>query len=187
MNADTPPRVDQRTRLLRLAALAFVILLSVGLFLFRDHFRNMGVYGYPGIFLISLISSATVLIPLPGVVLTSALAVVLNPFWVAVAAGAGAAVGEISGYLAGISGRSVVERSSINERLVGWMRRYGDITILVLAFIPNPLFDAAGITAGALKLPFYRFFIWTLVGKILKMMLFAYGGATVLKWIPFEW
>jgi membrane protein DedA with SNARE-associated domain len=62
------------------------------------------------------------------------------------------------------------------------MGKYGDITILLLAFIPNPLFDMAGMTAGALKMPIYRFLFWTLIGKTLKMMMFAYGGATISGW-----
>jgi membrane protein DedA with SNARE-associated domain len=38
------------------------------------------------------------------------------------------------------------------------------------------------MTAGALKMPIYRFLFWTLIGKTLKMMMFAYGGATISGW-----
>ncbi|KVI01610.1 hypothetical protein Ccrd_020115 [Cynara cardunculus var. scolymus] len=38
-------------------------------------------------------------------------------------------------------------------------------TILVLASVPNPLFDLAGIMCGQFGIPFWKFFLATLVGK----------------------
>ncbi|XP_057957722.1 vacuole membrane protein KMS1 isoform X2 [Malania oleifera] len=38
-------------------------------------------------------------------------------------------------------------------------------TILVLASVPNPLFDLAGIMCGQFGIPFWKFFIATLLGK----------------------
>ncbi len=61
------------------------------------------------------------------------------------------------------------------------MEKYGDITILVLAFIPNPLFDLAGISAGILKMPVWKFLLFCVIGKILKMMMFAYAGDWVMN------
>lgn len=116
------------------------------------------------------------MIPLPGVMFTSAMGAVFNPFWVAIAAGAGAAFGELSGYLAGFSGQGIIEKKKNYDKVLAWMRKYGDITILVLAFIPNPLFDMAGLIAGVLKMPVWKFLAYCIVGKILKMMVFAYVG-----------
>jgi membrane protein YqaA with SNARE-associated domain len=171
-----------RLNVIRLVVFVFVISLTVTLFLFQEQIKNLGAYGYPGIFFLSILANATVIIPLPGVLLTAAMAVILNPFWVAIAAGSGAALGELSGYLAGFSGQAVVERADRQERLVNWMRKYGDITIVVLAFIPNPAFDMAGITAGALKMPVLRFLLWVWIGKLAKMMLIAYGGDAIINW-----
>ncbi|EYU45646.1 hypothetical protein ABFS82_14G016300 [Erythranthe guttata] len=38
-------------------------------------------------------------------------------------------------------------------------------TILVLASIPNPLFDLAGIMCGQFGIPFWKFFVATMIGK----------------------
>ncbi len=116
------------------------------------------------------------MIPLPGVMFTSAMGAVFNPFWVAIAAGAGAAFGELSGYPAGFSGQGIIEKKKNYDKVLAWMKKYGDITILVLAFIPNPLFDMAGLIAGVLKMPVWKFLAYCIVGKILKMMVFAYVG-----------
>jgi membrane protein YqaA with SNARE-associated domain len=171
----------QRSTLARVLVLLFVIGLTVLLYVFRDHIKDLEAYGYPGIFLVSILSNASLILPVPGIIFTSAMGAVFNPFWVAIAAGSGAALGEISGYLAGFSGQTVVERAGLYTKMETWMRKYGDVTVLVLAFIPNPLFDMAGIIAGALKMPLYRFLGWCWLGKILKMMVFAYGGATIFR------
>lgn len=176
---------EQRTRIIRLLIFLGVVGLTVFLVLIRDQIRQFERYGYPGLFLVSLFSSATVLIPLPGVLFTSAMGAVFNPFWVAIAAGSGAALGELSGYLAGFSGQTIVENIKWHDRLENWMKKYGDWTILVLAFIPNPVFDMAGITAGVLKMSVFRFLLWCWIGKVLKMMLFAYGGAWLGYLLPF--
>jgi len=57
--------------------------------------------------------------------------------------------------------------------------KHGSWTILLLAFIPNPLFDLAGFVAGSMKLPLWKFLLLTVVGKIGKMLLFAYLGAGI--------
>ncbi len=170
-------RSSQRTlNIVRVVIMLIIIVLTVLLVIYREQIQVLKTYGYPGIFIFSILANATILIPIPGVVFTSAMGAVFNPFWVSIAAGAGAAIGEISGYMAGFSGRAVVENSERYQRIVAWMRKYGDITILVLAFIPNPLFDLAGMVAGVLKMPVWKFLVYCVIGKILKMMMFAYAG-----------
>ncbi len=169
-----------RTTVLRLLLLIFVIALTIYLLSIADQLKHLEYLGYPGIFLVSIVTNATIIVPLPTVLFTSTMGAIFDPFWVAVAAGLGATIGELTGYLAGFSGSAIIENRKWYDRFTEWMRKYGDVTILVLAFIPNPLFDMAGMVAGALKLPVYRYLFWTAIGKTLKMMLFAYGGASIL-------
>ena len=167
--------------ILRAIVLLAVIALTVVLVIYREEIQKLQAFGYPGIFLFSILANATILIPVPGVVFTSAMGAVFNPLFVSFAAGAGAALGELSGYLAGFSGQAVVEDSPRYQRVVRWMEKYGDVTVLVLAFIPNPLFDLAGMVAGILKMPVWKFLIFCVIGKILKMMMFAYAGNWVMQ------
>lgn len=170
-------RIPKRTlNIIRLIVMLGVIALTVVLVINREKIQELQAFGYPGIFLVSILANATILVPVPGVVFTSAMGAVFNPFWVSIAAGSGAALGELSGYMAGFSGQAVVENAKRYERVVGWMRKYGDITILVLAFFPNPLFDLAGMLAGMLKMPVWKFLFYCVIGKVLKMMMFAYAG-----------
>ncbi len=179
---------EVRQRIVSILALVFVIGLSVLLFLNRDRIQEnipvLEALGYPGVFLLSLVANASIILPLPGVLVTSTMGAILNPFWVAVAAGTGSALGELTGYLAGYSGRSVVARNEWSDRVEVWIKRYGDWAVLLLAIIPNPAFDMVGIFAGALKMPLWRFLLWCWLGKIIKMMAFAYGGNAIFNIFP---
>jgi uncharacterized membrane protein YdjX (TVP38/TMEM64 family) len=176
--------VDHRNRWLifaRIAALFVVIALSVFIFSIRDRADELAVYGYPGIFLIAFLSYATVLLPAPGVAVVFAMGAVFHPVGVALAAGSGAALGEISGYLAGFSGQAVVERTDTYQRLTRWMKRNGALTVFFLSAVPNPFFDIAGVAAGSLKMPLAKFLLWCWFGETAKMLLFAIAGSTWLE------
>jgi membrane protein DedA with SNARE-associated domain len=54
---------------------------------------------------------------------------------------------------------------------------------LILAALPNPFFDLAGMAAGALKMPIQKFIFWCVIGKIIKMLFFAYTGAYSINWL----
>jgi membrane protein YqaA with SNARE-associated domain len=170
--------------MIRVVVLLFVIGLSITIFIYRHQVRHLQMLGYPGIFLVSLLSNATIILPVPGVLFTSLMGAVFNPILVALAAASGATLGELSGYLAGFSGQAVVERNLANQRIEGWMRKYGHWTILLLAFIPNPFFDIGGMIAGAIKMPVWRFLLFCWIGKLGKMLLFAYGGASIIGLFP---
>jgi len=175
-------RLSKRTlNIIRVIVLLVVIALTVVLVINRERIQGLQAYGYPGIFLVSALSYATVLFPVPGVMFTSAMGAVFNPFWVAVAAGTGAAIGELSGYLVGFSGQAVVENSTRYERVVQWMQKFGDITILVLATIPNPFFDVVGMLAGVLKMALWKFLLYCVIGNIIKMLMFAYAGDWLVR------
>jgi membrane protein YqaA with SNARE-associated domain len=180
--------MNPKTRLtiLRVLALVDVAALISALFIFREQVKKLEDYGYIGIFLISIAANATIIIPLPGVAFTTAMGAIFNPIGVAVAAGLGAAIGELTGYMAGFSGRGVAERAALYNHLTKWMKEHQNLTyvmILMLAFIPNPLFDLAGMAAGALKLPLWKFLIACGIGKILKMLMFAYAGYYSVTWL----
>jgi len=179
----------------RVLVLLAVITLTIFLILNRDRVQELEALGYPGIFLISLFSNATLILPVPGVLFTSAMGAVFNPYWVALAAGCGAALGELTGYVAGFSGQGIIENKQWYAKVTEWMKKFGGLTVLLLAFIPNPIFDIAGMVAGALRMPLWKFLLFSCalrmplwkfllfscVGKTGKMLVFALGGAGLLE------
>lgn len=169
--------------LARILALLAVVGISVLVFSIRDRAEEFAGWGYPGIFLVSLLANATVFLPAPGVAMVFAMGNVFNPLLVGLAAGTGGALGELSGYLAGFGSQGVVERTDIYNRILPWVQKFGGWAILVLAAIPNPFFDLAGLAAGVSKIPILRFLFFCWVGQCIKMTAFAYAGAYSLKWL----
>jgi uncharacterized membrane protein YdjX (TVP38/TMEM64 family) len=171
-----------RTRWLRILTIVLVVVLSLAIFLVpRERLEQLEALGYLGVFLICLMAYATVILPVPAGILVFTMGTQLSPFGLAIAAGSGAAIGELSGYIAGYTGQSFAEKTKMYERVTGWVQRYGALTILVLAFFPNPFFDLTGIAAGALKIPMRKFLFWCWIGEVLKMLVIAFAGAGFLN------
>jgi uncharacterized membrane protein YdjX (TVP38/TMEM64 family) len=143
-------------------------------------------WALPALFLASVISSATLFMPVPGLAITTLVGSLLNPVLVGVVAGIGQTLGEMTGYMAGYSGQGLVARTKAYERVEGWMRRNESTGLLVvfgLALIPNPLFDATGLAAGALRFPVWKYLIAAGLGKVLKNILFAFAGSLGIGWL----
>lgn len=171
------------TNFLRVLALLAVIAITVYIYGIRERVEEFAAYGYPGVFLVALMANATVFLPAPGVAVVFAMGHIFNPLGVALAAGTGGALGELSGYLAGFSGQAVVERTNVYERIHPWVVKYGVWAIIVLSAIPNPFFDIAGVAAGIAKMSLRRFLIACWIGQLIKMALFAYAGFYSLDWL----
>ena len=163
-----------------LLVLGIAAAISVSVILISSRVEQFGLYGYPGIFIINLLGNATVILPAPSLVVVSVMGTVLNPFLVGLAAGAGAAIGELTGYLAGWSGQAVIGNREWYERMLKWTGKHGLWVVFVLSVIPNPLFDLAGIAAGAVKIPVQQFLLVCWLGKTVKTTLFALGGSAFL-------
>ncbi len=167
----------------RILALLVVIALTIFIYSVRDRADELAIYGYPGIFLIAFMTNATVLLPAPGIAVVFAMGAIFKPIYIALAAGVGGALGELSGYLAGFSGQAVVEHTDIYNKFKAWIEKYGFMAILILAALPNPFFDVAGVAAGILKMPVSKFLLAVWIGVTIKMFIFAFVGSTSLSWL----
>jgi uncharacterized membrane protein YdjX (TVP38/TMEM64 family) len=131
------------------------------------------------LFGLAALSTATLILPAPGLALTAIAGAAGDPIVVGVVAGFGQAVGELTGYLAGWSGRSFLPDNPASRRLTEWLGRRGAIVIFLLAATPNPVFDLAGIAAGALRMPVLRYLAAAAAGKVVKNIVIAAGGSTI--------
>ena len=136
-------------------------------------------YGYLGVFLISLLGATSVFIPIPSSVVIFILGANLTfePLWIAIAAGLGAAVGELSGYAIGLGGRKVIgekykKKMDILTRL---FKRFGPAVIFAFALTPLPD-DLLFIPLGVMRYSVLKAFVPALVGKFLSNLIIAYAG-----------
>jgi len=162
--------------LLMVAATVFIWWLDI------DWDEQVRAYGYLGVFLLSLVSSVTILFPLPGeVALFAAPGIMelswLGVFWLSVIASIGASIGELTAYYAGRWGRAVVAGKYMKdyERTARGMKHYGGAAIFVFALTPLP-FDIVGIVAGTLRFPVLEFLLFCWAGRFVRALVITYGG-----------
>jgi membrane protein YqaA with SNARE-associated domain len=173
---------------LQWTSLGLALTITALIVVFRGRVVRFASYGYLGLFVVSIVGNATVLLPLPSLLTTLVVGGVLNPWWVGLVSGVGMTIGEISGYLAGYGGTAIIntDRREVFRHLARWMQRRGFLTLVVLAVVPNPLFDLAGVAAGMTRFPFWKFLLAALIGKTIKGLLFAFAGAGALPWLE-QW
>lgn len=153
-----------------LLTLAATIVISIALALNPGWVLRLGSWGYAGAFVISLVASASIILPIPGLPIAMGMGLALNPILLGIVTGVGSAIGEFSGYAAGASGRALVSDNQQTHyaRFERWTERYGPLAVFFVALLPIPLFDLAGIAAGAIRMPVWQFFVATALGKTIK-------------------
>ncbi len=176
MNTENTPRTSRRVQIL-LLFLAVGLSLAIVWFTYRfqSELRRLGNYGYLGLFAVSIIGNATLIIPAPVFVMACAAGLIYGPIGVGVVAGVGSAIGELTGYMAGAGGKALIPKGRLYEQLYRFMQRHGMLAIFLLAAIPNPIFDVGGIIAGVLQMKGWKFLLAAAFGKSIRLGVTAWA------------
>lgn len=173
-----------KKRLVPLLFLLLAIGISVGLFVFAqrdpEKVKQFANYGYLGAFIVSIISNATIILPVPGILAFVPLVNTLNPALLALAGATGGIIGETTSYMAGYGGRGIIRdgpQRRMYDRTERWLKKWGVWAIFIFAAAPFLLFDIAGMVAGVLRLPLWKFLLAGWAGKTLKYIALAYAAA----------
>lgn len=169
-----------KEKVFKLVLIGVSLAISAVIVLNKDELASLEEYGYIGVFFLSILGNATVVIPAPVVLTAFVGGGIFNPYIVGVVIALGATIGELTGYMAGYGGKTFVEKNKRYQQIEAWVHKRGFLTIFTLAVIPNPLFDLAGICAGITKYPIHKFLIATSLGKIIKFVTIALIGAYIL-------
>lgn len=164
------------------ALIVLIIILGVVAALYFYFLRNperledLQRFGYLGVFLTSIILNATVFLPAGNFIVMAISGVALNlPVLVGLAGGAGAAIGELSGYLAGYSGRAVILKQKSYDRIELWVKKWGMLTVIAAAAVPL-FFDLVGVASGVLRVPLWKFLVGCFIGRSLLYIVIAVGA-----------
>jgi membrane protein YqaA with SNARE-associated domain len=178
-NNSIPPPALKKSWLSRnlLVIIMFVLVLGVtiALFVMRNEILKLGNYGYLGTFFLSLGTNATIILPMPSILMILPLGATFNPLYIGLVAGLGGALGEMTAYIAGYTGRGLWQDNPNYIKAVGWLKRWGMLIVFIFAVTPMPL-DIMGIAAGNLRLPAWKFFLPCWPGKTIKYIVLAYVG-----------
>ncbi len=178
--------LDAHPRILQVGIWTVVIgsVVTGSVMFFTGQLEPEGV-GYTGAFLINLIGSASVIIPVPGLAAACAAAapeVGLSILALGLVGATGSTIGELTGYLAGYGGQSFVQRSRYYKRVQDLVIRRGALALFVLSALPTPFFDIAGIASGSLNYPLRRFLLWVFLGKAIKFIGIAFACRQSINW-----
>lgn len=138
----------------------------------------VGDWGYLGIFLVSLVANFSIIFPIPSFALVFAFGGILNPWLVGLAGGAGAALGELSGYAIGRGGRIAIKKRYQKrlKRVRTWTLTHGIFPIIIL-FGATPLpSDIVGVLAGIIRYDLKKFLLANFIGKTILHTAIAFAG-----------
>lgn len=174
---------------------AGLIGLSVGLFYliqylevyFHTSLQEFAPTAYAIVFGVTLVCNASILVPVPFYISPIvAVASQWNPIIVALVASVAGTMGEMTGYYAGYLGKRIVVARDIAgyNRFVDWVNRYGVLAIFLFSLQPILPFDIAGLTAGASRLPLWKFLLPCWAGKFPKYIVLCYFGPWFFHFLP---
>jgi membrane protein YqaA with SNARE-associated domain len=170
---------DRRAWALAIAGVLALLAVNVVFLLLPINYRAFGMLAYPGVFLVCFIANATTFVPVPYIPVVMHVSRSADLVWLVVALGAlGSVLGESVAFFVGRAGEQLAEGSRRwrrIERLFAnpWL---AGASLFVLAVPPNPLFDVAGLAAGALGVRYAVFFLTVFVARIIRLGAVAWLG-----------
>lgn len=164
-----------------------LIVINVGFYFIPIDYTRLTAYAVPGVFALTALATATIVVPVPYIPIILRIAEqttdVPTLILIAVAAGAGSVIGEISGYMVGRAGRHAFEDTRMSRWVATQMTHpvRAFVALFALSAPPNPLFDVAGIAAGTFGVPFWLFAIAVFLGRMLRMLGLVFVGASLIQ------
>ena len=173
--------------------------LAIAIVFYWEAVQEMARYSYLGLFFVSVIGGATVIIPVPSLVVQFSMGAVLNPAIVGAVAGLGSGIGGTLIYLFGRGGRRIFSNfdlaSPMSNRAIvrwtahvmRWAKHRGSLVVFLMSAVLNPVFFPMAFAMGASRFRLWRFFIMCWAGNTVKSMMIAYLGyfglGALLHWL----
>ncbi len=134
-------------------------------------------WGYLGLAAAVFLTNLTLFVGIPTpAYIVAAVAVGLDPLLVTLISSIASALGETTGYLLGMGGKTVIIKK-YKKILKEWEKifeKYGFWAVVLIAALPFPPDDIAGILAGFVGYDYRKFLLATFIGKTVKYGITAY-------------
>ncbi|MFC1934191.1 DedA family protein [Chloroflexota bacterium] len=195
MRQEVRQRRPKREIYLGALAIVFTVALCAAAIYYKDdlmRIANLGGYSLIGMLVIAFVAGSTVsvtAIPVPYWLLVFTLPGVLAPHWgiiapvwVGLASALGATLGHLPTFMIGYGGRHISQRVStrINSRFytraIGWAQQHGSWAVFAMSAMINPLHLPMTLAIAALHYPPRKFFVFSLLGNIVKSSYIAFSG-----------
>jgi membrane protein YqaA with SNARE-associated domain len=163
-------------------ALFVLVVLNVAVLMLPIDYRVFGGWAYPGVFVLTFIANAAIALPIPYLPIVGQVARSVElPALVVLTAALASVLGESVAYAIGRIEKDLFTEHPVYvrlQRLVGRPKRAA-LLLFVLAAPLNPLFDVAGLAAGALGIPYAVFFSSVFAARIVRFAILVWGVAAL--------
>lgn len=181
--------------ILGVIAIVVTIALCVAVIYYRDTligWAYMEQYGLLGVFIFAFLAGSIVnfvATPVPYWLLVFTLPSILAPtwgvfapLWVGLVSAVGASSGQLLTFMVGYGGSGLYRKlkvstsSNFYNRAMGWAQRHGSWAVFVMSALFNPLHLPMTIAIAALRFPPLKFFVFSLLGNLIKSLFIAFCG-----------
>ena len=182
-----PPARHRHHLVIAAAGVVALIVLNIAVFLAPIDYRAFTTFAYAGAFLVCLIANAVVAIPIPYIPIIAHIGATAESPALVVALGAlGSVLGESVAYFVGRAEQGLVSEHPLYKRLHRLAERkwLAGLVLFGLAVPLNPLFDVAGLAAGAMGMRYRVFFIAVFAARIVRLALIVWLGVMLGLGVP---
>ena len=163
-----------------LAGLAILVLL-VAVYYISDFALHIPpefiyTYGLAGVFVLSILGTMTIIIPVPLDFTIFVLSKIYPPELLSLIAGIGSGLGEMTSYILGYLGHRILDHKEF-PRVKNNLKKYGGFFIFGICVFPVIPFDIIGLIGGYLRMPFLPFLGAAMAGKTVRYYIISRTGS----------
>ena len=177
------PRVPalrhRRHIVLAVAGGIFLVAFNIAVYLAPIDYGAFTSFAYVGVFVVTFLANALIAIPIPYIPIVAHIGASADMPWLVVVLGALASVlGESVAFLAGRAEEGLVSEHPIYKRVHRVAERPFLAGAMLFAFAvpPNPVFDVAGLAAGAVGVRYRVFFVSVFAARLIRLAVIVWLG-----------
>jgi len=174
-----PATRHRRHLVIAVAGVIALIALNIAVYLAPIDYGALTSFAYAGAFLVCFFANAVVAIPIPYIPIIAHIGATADSAAVVVTLGAlGSVLGESVAFLVGRAEQGLVSEHPLYKRLHRLAARkwLSGLVLFGLAVPLNPLFDVAGLAAGAMGMRYRVFFVAVFTARVVRLALIVWLG-----------
>ncbi|OGN90616.1 MAG: hypothetical protein A2Z70_00130 [Chloroflexi bacterium RBG_13_48_17] len=192
---EAKPRLSARDITFGVLSLLFTIALCVVAIYYKDYLLGMAAlatYGLLGMLIIAFLGGSLLsmlAVPVPYWLLVFTLPPILAakygiaaPIVVGLVSGLGASLGQLLTFVVGCGSRDLSQKLAYRvnrnfyDRAMSLAQKHGSLAVFLMAAIINPFHLPMTFAMASLRYPSWKFFVFSLLGNVLKSSFIAFCG-----------
>jgi len=192
---ETKPRLSIRDITFGVLSLLFTVILCLVAIYYKDYLLGMAAlatYGLFGMLIIAFLGGSLLsmlAVPVPYWLLVFTLPSILAPKFqigapilVGLISGFGASLGQLLTFMVGCGSRDLSQKlvyrvnRSFYDRAMGLAQKHGSLAVFLMSAIINPFHLPMTFAMASLRFPRWKFFLYSLLGNIVKSSFIAFCG-----------